>query len=558
MESLFHTAWQKLADKPWLLAGLLGLLSFTVFVPAVACDFLNWDDNAYIYRNPVVLGGLTAAGVRRACTDVVFCNWAPLTIISYQLDVSLFGKEPWGFHLTNVLVHAVSSALLYLALFRLTGCPLRSAAAAILFAVHPLRVESVAWIAQRKDVLSVLFLVLALLAYEWYCRRPGMGRYALVFLAMLASLLSKATAVTLPGLLLLLDIWPLGRLPVPGVGGPVGSAGAPSPYPTRSWRRVVTEKLPLLGLAIIFAVITLRTQQKAIQTDIDMPLWAARVPNAILAVAWYIWKTFWPTELHPAYHHTGTEAKPFWLVLVCAAGLTSVIGIAVATARRLPAVPVGLAWFAVALVPVLGLVAQQGFQSHADRFTYVPHIGLMVALVWGAAVVADRLRLGRSLCAAALVTAVVASVAIDRYQIAIWKDSTTLWSHVLASAPDDQLAQSNMGAALFETGRLREAVPYLERSLAIRPSERAHTWLGLALVEQGQLEAAVTQYRAGLAIDASSLEAHTNLGIALAMLGRLTDALPHFERACELAPEDEEARANLVRARSEIAAAAGR
>ena len=449
MESLFQTAWRKLAEKPWLLAGLLGLLSFTVFVPAVACDFLNWDDNAYIYRNPVVLGGLTAAGVRRACTDVVFCNWAPLTIISYQLDVSLFGREPWGFHLTNVLVHAASSALLYLALFRLTGCPLRSAAAAILFAVHPLRVESVAWIAQRKDVLSVLFLVLALLAYEWYRRRPGMWRYFLVFAAMLASLLSKATAVTLPALLLLLDIWPLGRVAVPGVGGPVRGDGAPSPYPTRSWKLVVTEKLPLLGLAIIFAIVTLRTQQKAIQTELDMPLWAARVPTAILAVAWYIWKTFWPTELHPAYHHTGTEGKPFWLVLVCAAGLASVMGIAAATGRRLPAVPVGLAWFAVSLLPVLGLVAQQGFQSHADRFTYVPHIGLMVALVWGAAAVAGRLRLGRSLCVAALVTVVVAAVAIDRHQIAMWKDSTALWTHVLASAPDDQLAQSNMGAALF-------------------------------------------------------------------------------------------------------------
>jgi len=241
-------------------------------------------------------------------------------------------------------------------------------------------------------------------------------------------------------------------------------------------------------------------------------------------------------------------------MLACVSSLACVVGIATAFARRLPAVSVGVAWFFVSLLPVLGLVAQQGFQAHADRFTYVPHIGLMIAVVWGTAAAVDLFRLPRRLCVAAFVAVVVAAIAMDRSQIAIWKDSATLWSHVLAAAPADQLALSNMGAALFERGRVRESVSYFERSLAICASERAHTWLGLALVEQGCLEQAVAQYRAGLALDASSIEAHTNLGIALAMLGRLTEAVPHFERACELDPADEETRANLYRARAEIAA----
>jgi len=532
-------------ERPWIVAMLLGLVTFFVFLPAVACDFVNWDDDKYVFANPRVLAGLSSTGVRRAFTDVVFCNWAPLTILSYQLDVTLFGSKPWAFHVTNVLLHAAAAAILFLALNGLTGCVGRSAAATLLFAVHPLRVESVAWIAERKDVLSVLFLSLGLLAYGGYCRRPSVAGLMGVFFAMLCSLLCKATLVTLPLLLLVLDFWPLGRLPVPGRHDRASGDH-------RSWKLAMLEKLPLFLLAVAFSVITLRTQAPAIQSEAALPLWSVRVPNAVSAMGWYVVKTFVPTGLHPACRHPGMTGRPQeWFpggVMICVA-IVVIVGL---TWRRLPAVAVGIAWFVIALAPVLGIAAQPGFQAYADRFTYVPHIGLMLAVVWGGDALVRRAGWNPRVAVVGLIAAVVAAVAIDRFQIGIWRDSQTLWSHVLALNPDDNLAHCNMGVALLEKGRVDEARGHLVRSLAIKETERAHSWMGLILAGQGRPEEAIAEYRAGLALDPGSIETHTNLGIALATQGRLAEALPHFERACELDPSDEESRVNLDRARREL------
>jgi len=532
-------------ERPWVVAMLLGLVTFLVFLPSVACDFVNWDDDKYVFANPLVLRGLSPTGVRRAFTDVVFCNWAPLTILSYQLDVTLLGSKPWAFHLTNVLLHASASAILFLAIARLTGCVGRSAAATLLFAVHPLRVESVAWIAERKDVLSVLFLSLGLLAYERYRGRPTRAGFMGVFLAMLCSLLCKATLVTLPALLIVLDFWPLGRLPVPGCHDR-GSGNH------RCWKLAMLEKLPLFLLAAAFSVITLRTQAEAIQSEASLPLWSVRVPNAVSAMGWYVVKTFVPTGLHPACRHPGITGRPQeWFscgVIICGA-IALIVGL---TWRRLPAVAAGLVWFVIALSPVLGIAAQQGFQAYADRFTYVPHIGLMLAVVWGADALVRRAGWNQRVAVVGLVAAIVAAVAIDRFQIGIWKDSQTLWSHVLALEPDDNLAHCNMGVALLEKGRVDEAHGHFVRSLAIKETERAHSWMGLILSGQGRPEEAIAEYRAGLALDPGSIETHTNLGIALATQGRLAEALPHFERACEIDPTDDESRANLDRARREL------
>ena len=290
-----------LKHNPWLTAVAIGLFTLLVFLPTVECDFVNMDDPAYVYENPLVLGGLSPAGIRRACTDVVFFNWAPLTILSYQLDVSLFGRRPWGFHLTNSLLHATSAALLFIALVRMTATVGRSAAAALLFAVHPLRVESVAWIAERKDVLSVLFLMVALVAYERYCRRPTAAGYLGIVAAMAASLLAKATAVTLPVLLLLLDIWPLRRGRVGGVAEQTGVGDMPRKPPPRAWRYLFAEKLPLFVLAAIFVVITLSTQARAIQSDLKMPLFAARLPNGMQSIAIYLAESLVPVGLPPVH-----------------------------------------------------------------------------------------------------------------------------------------------------------------------------------------------------------------------------------------------------------------
>jgi len=454
--------------SPLQASSVVGLLTFLAFLPAVNSGFVNWDDNSYITDNPLIQQGLSSTGIRRAFTEVVFHNWAPLTVLSYLLDATLFGIQPAGFHLTNVVLHAATACTVCLALCRMTRSVGRSAAVAALFALHPLRVESVAWVAERKDVLSMLFVGLSLLAYERFCRQPSAQRLAVVALAMLGSLLSKSTAVTLPGLLLLLDVWPLGRV---AVGRPAGSPRTTGGrYPPVPIRRAVVEKLPLILLSIVFAFFTIVAQRQAISGQQAVPIVARRLPNAIYAVNWYVLKTAWPVDLHPAHMLFGA-ARPPWLVAACSGGLLALFGIALVCARRCPAVTVGILWFIAALVPVLGFV-QAGFQAHADRFTYLPHVGLFVAVVWGALEILPPRNRRSPLPMAILTAALVACVSLDRRQIAVWKDSETLWRHVLAINPGNSFACNNLATTLAESGRGDEAIPYLKKAISLLPHEQ--------------------------------------------------------------------------------------
>jgi hypothetical protein len=535
-------------ERPWIVAILLGIVTFLVFLPSVACDFVNWDDDAYVYRNRWVLQGLTAEGIAAAFTRPCVGNWAPLTMLSYELDATLYGAWPAGFHLTNVLLHAGATGILFVALARMTQAPGLTAAAVLLFAVHPLRVESVAWVAERKDVLCVFLLALALLAYERYCRLPGIGRFAVVMACMLAGLLAKVTLVTLPMLLLLLDVWPLGRLRW-GCRG--RGFHAPGTFASDLWR-VLPEKLPLVVLAAVFAMVTIQTQTTLSTESVALPLWKVRVPTAVHALSAYLYDTAIPWQLRPTHPHPGVAGVPVAALMGSMLGLGIVAAVTVITGRWTMAVPVGVMWFVVALAPTLGLIQVPGLQSRNDRYTYVPHIGLMLAVVWGLHALVRRAGWNPRAAVVGLVATIVAAVAIDRFQIGIWKDSQTLWSHVLALEPDDNLAHCNMGVALLEKGRVDEARGHFVRSLAIKETERAHSWMGLILAGQGRPEEAIAEYRAGLALDPGSIETHTNLGIALATQGRLAEALPHFERACEIDPSDDESRANLDRARREL------
>ena len=453
-----------LAARPWLVALLVWLVTAAVFLPAVRCSFVNWDDGKYVFQNPLILRGLTLDGFRHACSDVIFCNWAPLTVLSYQLDATLFGTAPWGFHLSSVLLHATSVALLCVCLCRMTGAVWPSVAVALVFGLHPLRVESVAWIAERKDVLSVFFLILALLAYERYCWSPGAGRYACVGLWMLASLLSKATLVTLPVLLVLLDVWPLERLRIPGVGQPEEAPGQPARYGAVSWLAAVVEKIPLLVLAAVFAVVTMATQGDAIQTEQSLPLMTARLPNALYATVWYVWKTCWPTGLRPFYRHAASELSPL-VVAACGVAIVATAVTAVRLAGRRPFVTVGLAWFAVALLPVLGIVAQPGFQSRADRFTYVPHVGLLMALVWWAAAVAAEWRLSRRWQLLGMVAVTVALAVVTLRQIPMWTNSDTLWPTMIRQDPTCAMAHMKYANHLVATRRLAAAEPHYRAAI---------------------------------------------------------------------------------------------
>jgi len=457
-------------DRPAVVTTVTALIAFLVFAPAVRCGFVDWDDDEYVFNNPLVLEGLTSDGIRQACTQVVFFSWAPLTILSYQLDASVFGREPWGFHFTNVAVHAVSAGLLYLVLLRMTGSAARSAAASVLWAVHPLRVESVAWIAERKDVLSVLFLMLALLSYDWYCRGPAIPRYLVLCAAMLGSLLCKSTLVTLPPLLVLLDVWPLGRITIPRLDASRRGDGAQSPYPVRPTWFVLAEKIPLLGLSFLFSRITLATQGDAIVSPISLSFLRARLPNAVTSAAWYLWKSLLPTGLHPACENLGSDVS--WpTVAVSAAALLATAVLVIMYGRRQPFLSCGLGWCLVALLPVLGLV-QTGFQSHADRFTYIPHIGLAVAVVWVAYDLADRCNLPRAMMPTAFVLISAMSIAVTERQIGIWASQDTLWRHVLAVDPGNAVALGKMAIHAAAAGRSEEAEKLYLQSL----DRKAYPW----------------------------------------------------------------------------------
>jgi len=454
-----------IADPSWPTAMAVGIFAALVFLPAIACDFVNWDDDAYVYDNPLVQGGLSVAGIVGAFDAVVCHNWAPVTIWSYQLDRSLFGPGPAGFHFTNVVVHACASAVIYLAVRRMTAAPFESLVATVLFAVHPLRVESVAWVSERKDVLSGLCLGLLLLAYEAHARQPGWRRMALVLAAFCAGLLAKAMLVTVPVLLLLLDVWPLGRWAARS-GGQDSSAAAHTRYPPRPVAALVSEKLPLLLAAAGMAAGTLLAQHRAIHDEAAMPLLAVRLPNAVHAVGWYLWKTVLPVHLAPLYRHPGSQGWPL-LELFLSIGAIAALAFGGWNMRKtVPAAAVGIGWFLIALFPVIGVVAQVGSQPHADRYSYIPHIGLFWAIVWTGSTFLRRW-LPQALTFSCCVALVGGYVALDRIQIGFWKDSQTLWHRVLEFDPSNTTACNNLGVALYESGRPIEAEAWLERAVNV-------------------------------------------------------------------------------------------
>ena len=540
--------------RPWIIAVLLGVAVFLNFLPALFGDFVNWDDAEHVFENRTVLDGLSPAGVRGAFTEVVVCCWAPLTVLSYQCDSTLFGTGPAGYHLTNVLLHACAAATLALALGRMTAAPGLSAAAVLLFAIHPLRVESVAWISERKDVLSVLLLGVTLLAYERYCRAPSIAWYVGVVIALLAGLMAKATLVTVPVLLLLLDCWPLCRLAVPGLGDAALREAAARRYPPRPWQAVLAEKLPLLLLSVIFIGVTLHTQKTAIRSPTALPLLSARLPNAVHATAWYVWTTVWPTGLHAFYGHPGRVGWPPVVLASAVATLTFLVAAAVRLRSSVPAVAVGLVWFAVALSPVIGIVAQQGSQAQADRYSYVPHIGLMISVVWAAAAAAARLRVPTltSMIVLMLVSAVF--VAIDQRLIPTWKNSTGLWSRVLTIEPGNARARYHYGGGLYDRGEVSAAIGEFQTALATlqaaantsESQSEVCTALGVALLGQGKTPEAVEQFHRAITLDPTNHAARMEFGLMLFKSGRPREAAESFAKVLTAQPTNVDAARNLV------------
>jgi protein O-mannosyl-transferase len=518
-----------------LISLLLVLVTLSVYWPVRHYEFINYDDPIYVSGNDFVLHGLSREGIVRAFSQLTGerTYWHPVTWLSHMLDCQLFGTNAGAHHLVNVCFHAANAVLLFLVLIRMTGAGWRSAVVAALFAWHPLQVDSVAWVAERKNVLSTCLALLTILAYVRYVRRPSVGRYGLVAAGFALGLMAKPMLVTLPLILLLLDFWPLQRFQ-----GLTLAAQASIGF------RLVGEKLPLLALSVISSVITIvgHAQLKALSAADELPI-GLRLANALISYARYVGKMIWPVNLAVFYPYP--DAWPPWAAIGAGLWLVGSTTVVIWLARRRPYLAAGWFWYVITLVPVIGLV-QAGSQSMADRFTYVPLIGLFVMLV---GLVAD-LKSGwpQPVAAKAILTvaALSACLVATHRQLRYWRDSESLWTHALLCNSENYTAHKGLGAALVEQGRMTEAIPHFNQVLEHDPKDAdAHNNLGYIFITTGRINEAMAHLGRAITINPNYADARYNLGLALSQMGRMDEAMALWQEAIKLEPNHAKAHNNL-------------
>ena len=529
------------AKQRLILSLLLVLATLALYNPVTRAPFLNLDDDLYVTENPDVRAGLTWHSVAWAFRTTTNTNWHPITWLSHELDCQVFGLNPAGPHMVNVLLHAASAMLLFLMLANITGMLWRSLMVAALFALHPINVESVAWIAERKNVLSMLFFLLALAAYGWYARRPEVRRYLLVTVLYALGLMTKPQVITFPFALLLLDYWPLQR-----IAADDAAAGE------RSILSLLWEKIPWFALSAASALITMKAQSPARHEE--LPLWE-HLANAALAYAKYVGKTFWPVNLAPLYPHPGGS------VGIPAAAL-SALGILAVTVlvvifRKRRYLFVGWFWFLGTMVPMIGLV-QVGVQSMADRYAYIPLLGIFVIVCWGVpdllqswhlprASAETRLASSQSVASPSVVAVLSAVVLLGlgftlHRQVSFWTDNLTLWRHTLDITERNFIAEDNVGTALLVKGRTDEAIQYFRRAQAVRPADPVSA-LNIASYEQqhGNYQPALEGYQRVLQLTTSPglvALAHANRGYVWYELKQYDRAQQDFEAALKQQPQN--------------------
>lgn len=579
------------AAKPWtthrtgIVAALLWLATVGLFLPVRHFDFIDFDDDEYVTADQLTQSGFSLASFKHAWVDPVSDNWHPLTILSHELDCQLYGLDAGAHHVTNLLFHALNVVLVFLLFCRLTGAFWRSACVAALFGWHPLHVESVAWIAERKDVLSACFGLLGLLAYVRHAREsgtPGAGRawafvksvpYWLALGCFFAGLLSKPVLVTWPFVLLLLDYWPLERF-----------------QPGCRWR-LLAEKIPFFVLTVVISLTTYLVHKRTGDMKMLESLpFALRFENALIAYVRYLGKTIWPVDLAPFYPHPGHW--PMGEVLLAGALLAGLTGWVWVRRTRRPYLVTGWFWFAGTLVPMIGLV-QVGRDAIADRYTYLAHLGLFTMLVWGAAEAGKRWGPGRLVLAGLAAAVLLGCGVATRQQLGYWQNSETLFRHALAVTPDNDVARNNLGTALLVNGQTNAAIEDFRqairlkadcvdayynlgqalrkagdpdgsmanyrKAIQLRPAfYQAHYNLGTELSEQGQTNEAISELAEAIRYRLNDFEAHRRLGVLLAGRGQTNEAAGEFEAAIWLKPDDAEAHYDLgcLLAKSGKAAAA--
>ena len=530
----------------WLLALLLALATVALYWPAMHHDFINYDDNFYVTSNAHVQNGLTLENIKWAFFNPVAANWHPLTVLSHMLDCQMFGLKPWGHHLTSVLLHALNTVLVFLLLGSMTGAIWRSLLVAAVFGLHPLHVESVAWVAERKDVLSTCFGLLALIFYARFARtrstterretkargvpaldpRPSALDYWLALFFFTLGLMSKPMLVTWPFVMLLLDYWPLGRF-----------------QPSRV-RRLVAEKIPFFALAAVASVVTFLVQRHAdvMKTVQSLPL-GARSGNALISYSRYLGKMLWPTDLAVFYPCSGYW--PLEQVLLAGGLLLGISMFLFVKRRRYPFLLMGWLWFGGTLVPVIGLV-QVGDQAMADRYTYIPSLGVLILVIWGAYELTRRWRYHVILSSLAGLVAIIPCIALTRQQLGHWKDSEALFRHALEVTENNFLAHFTLGIALARKSQIDEAITQFQEAIRLKPDyAKAYYNLGTALAKKGQVDEAITQFQEAIRLAPDYADAHINLGIALGRKGQIDVAISQFQEAIRLKPDYAEAHINL-------------
>ena len=534
-----------------IVIALLAIAVLTVYWQVTNHEFVSYDDNVYIYENAVVQSGFNWNSIVWAFTTGTQANWHPLTWLSIILDYELFGLNAGLHHLMSALIHSINTILVFIVFWRLTGGFWQSAFVAALFGLHPLHVESVAWASERKDVLSAAFWMLATLAYLRYVKRPGIKRYMLVILLFVLGLLAKPMVVTLPFVLLLLDFWPLKRLEIDSQLSEASDLANASPQEDSEQKRrriflkLVLEKVPFLILSVISSIVTFIAQRSggAVFPLEKMPV-LIRVENAFLSYAMYIWKMIWPFDLAFFYPHPG-YISPLWTFVVAGAIIIGLTILLLWLGKKRHYLTVGWLWYLGTLVPVIGIV-QVGIQGLADRYTYIPFIGLSIILAWGAQDLLARWQFRKIALATAAGLSLLFFSILTWYQVGVWKDNITLFSHAVNVTERNYLALTNLALAEEKLGRSDDAIQHYKQAIEYAPAiSDIHNYLGIALAKKGENLEASTQYAEAIRIKPEYQEAHFNLGIVLDRLGKTDEAISHFNEALLLKPEDAEVHNNL-------------
>ncbi|HVA45235.1 MAG TPA: tetratricopeptide repeat protein [Pirellulales bacterium] len=527
-----------------MLCAALALGTAVVYAGSLENEFVNFDDDRYVYENPTVRGGLSREAVAWAFSTFQEGNWHPLTWLSLQADRSLFGLTPRAYHTTNLVLHTANTLLLFWIIRLMAGAVGRSVWIAAFFALHPLHVESVAWASERKDVLSTFFLFLCLLSWVAYARRPAVGKYLLSLALFALSLMSKAMGVTLPLVLLLLDFWPLDRWP---------QAELDRRRQLRTGAILLIEKLPFCLFSGAIAATAVFTQSHGSTMDYghSIPL-SARLLTVPVNYVTYLWQTFWPVDLAVLYPHPGADL-PHWKPLGAVVELAAVTTLVLRKRSTRPYLLFGWLWFLIALLPVIGLV-QIGGQATADRYMYLPMVGLLIAFCWAAYDLAGEYHWHPAVLAAALAVCLLNCAKLTTCQIAVWHDGVTLWGHALAITPPSLWACNQYGQALAVQGEDEEAEHWFRQALAIDPTALApNANLGSNLLHQGRPEEAAQYLLIALETRPDDALLIERLGLVEEMQGRLDAALGYYERAAQLVAKAPRFRQDIERVRAQLA-----